>query len=1320
MGIQTALASLTGTSVKDQREMDALRKQLGELNIKHQQLQRDHEQLNGKVVALDKVQAVIEFNLDGTIITANDSFLQALGYRLDEIRGQHHSMFVEQAEKVSNDYQQFWAQLNRGEFVNRDFKRITKDGREIWISASYNPVFDESGKPYKVVKFATDVTQQKLTSVENAGQLEAISKAQAVIEFNLDGTIITANDNFLQTLGYSLGEIQGQHHSMFVEPAFRASTEYSEFWAKLNRGVYQTAEYKRLGKGGREVWIQASYNPIMDLNGKPFKVVKFATDITESRRLAFENARNIKALKVCDTAVMMADPDLNIVYMNDAVEQMMTDAETALKTALPNFNAKTLMGTCVDDFHAKPSHQRGMLKDLKTTYKTDLPVGGLTFGLIATPIFDDAGERLGTVVEWQDKTAQLKIDSDLADLATENARIKQALDGCDTSVMLADADLNIIYMNTAVEALMQNAEAQLRTALPNFNAKTLMGTCVDDFHKNPAHQRGMLADLKSTYRTDLPVGGLTFGLIATPIFDETGERLGTSVEWQDKTAQLKIDSDLADLATENARIKQALDGCDTSVMLADADLNIIYMNKAVGELMQNAEAQLRTALPNFNASTLMGTCVDDFHKNPAHQRSMLRDLKSTYRTDLPVGGLTFGLIATPIFNEAGERLGTSVEWQDKTKQLAFDAELAETAATNLRIKNALDVCDTAVMVADADLNIIYLNEAVKLMMGDSEGAIRTQLPNFSAKGLMGTCVDDFHKNPAHQRGMLKDLRTTYKTDLPIAELTFGLIATPLYDANDVRLGTVVEWDNKTERLATEAEERRLAAENARVKQALDSVSANVMIADPDFNLIYLNDSVLGMMRNAEPDIRKDLPAFDTNKLMGANIDVFHRNPAHQRNLVGAMSTTFNTEIVVGGRTFKLTANPITVDGERLGTVVEWVDRTAEVTIEREIDVVIEAAGRGDLTQQISLEGKEGFFKNLSGGLNSLVSTVEVALNDTLRMLGAMSRGDLTERITRDYQGTFGQLKDNGNTTADKLTEVIGNVRNSSGAITSAANEIAQGNADLSQRTEEQASSLEETASSMEEMTSVVKQSTENADTANGLAGEAQSKAERGGEVVSLAVVAMEEINASSKKIADIIGVIDEIAFQTNLLALNAAVEAARAGEQGRGFAVVAGEVRNLAQRSAGAAKEIKGLIEDSQSKVADGTKLVNESGDTLKEIVDAVVSVSIMIKEISVAAQEQNSGIGQVNTAISQMDDMTQQNAALVEEASAAGEAMAEQARNMSSMMEFFVVDSSGQGSSQTMSAPVASYSSPTPPASTYTSKPAASKKGGDDEWEEF
>lgn len=602
------------------------------------------------------------------------------------------------------------------------------------------------------------------------------------------------------------------------------------------------------------------------------------------------------------------------------------------------------------------------------------------------------------------------------------------------------------------------------------------------------------------------------------------------------------------------------------------------------------------------------------------------------------------------------------------------------------------------------------------MMSENESALRKVLPNFNASTLMGTCVDDFHKNPAHQRSMLRDLKQTYKTDLSVGDRTFGLIATPIFDDAGIRLGTAVEWDDKTERLAAENEERRIAAENSRVKQALDSVSANVMIADPDFNLIYLNEAVLGMMRNAERDIRTDLPGFDTNKLMGANIDVFHKNPAHQRHMVGALTSTYSGEIVVGGRTFSLTANPITVDGERLGTVVEWLDRTAEVSIEKEIDVVIDAAGRGDLTKQISLDDKDGFFKNLSGGVNTLVSTVEVALNDTLRMLGAMSRGDLTERITREYQGSFGQLKDDANTTADKLTEVIGNVRSSSGAITSAANEIAQGNADLSQRTEEQASSLEETASSMEEMTSVVKQSADNAESANGLASEAQVKASRGGEVVSQAVGAMDEINTASKKISDIIGVIDEIAFQTNLLALNAAVEAARAGEQGRGFAVVAGEVRNLAQRSAGAAKEIKDLIRDSVTKVDDGTRLVNESGETLTEIVDAVEKVSTMIRDISEAAREQTSGIEQVNVAITQMDEMTQQNAALVEEASAAGEAMADQARNMNTMMEFFTVDEGGahKPALHVVHQPTATRAPVAAP------KAASKSSGGDDEWEDF
>ena len=236
--------------------------------------------LAGKVAAVSKSQAVIEFELDGTIITANENFLSVLGYRMEEIQGKHHRMFVDDTYRQSPAYREFWAKLNRGEFDAGEFKRIGKGGKEVWINASYNPILDRSGKPVKVVKFATDITAVKLKNADYEGQLAAISKAQAVIEFNLDGTIITANDNFLSTLGYSLDEVKGKHHSLFVDSAYRVSAEYRQFWTDLNAGKFQAAEYKRFGKGGKEVWIQASYNPILDLNGKPFKVVKYATDVT--------------------------------------------------------------------------------------------------------------------------------------------------------------------------------------------------------------------------------------------------------------------------------------------------------------------------------------------------------------------------------------------------------------------------------------------------------------------------------------------------------------------------------------------------------------------------------------------------------------------------------------------------------------------------------------------------------------------------------------------------------------------------------------------------------------------------------------------------------------------------------------------------------------------------------------------------------------------------------------------------------------------------------------------------------------------------------
>jgi len=246
--------------------------------------------------AINRSQAVIEFKMDGTIITANQNFLDAMGYRLDEIQGKHHQMFAPPELRGSEAYKAFWASLNRGEFQAAEYKRVGKGGREVWIQASYNPIMDDAGRPVKVIKFATDITAKKIRNMEDAGKISAIGRAQAVIEFNLDGTIITANENFLATVGYRLEEIQGKHHQMFVAPGERDSAAYREFWAKLGRGEFQSAEYKRFGKGGKEVWILASYNPILDDAGKPFKVVKFASDITADKLKAANYAGQIEAI----------------------------------------------------------------------------------------------------------------------------------------------------------------------------------------------------------------------------------------------------------------------------------------------------------------------------------------------------------------------------------------------------------------------------------------------------------------------------------------------------------------------------------------------------------------------------------------------------------------------------------------------------------------------------------------------------------------------------------------------------------------------------------------------------------------------------------------------------------------------------------------------------------------------------------------------------------------------------------------------------------------------------------------------------------------
>jgi methyl-accepting chemotaxis protein len=461
--------------------------------------------------------------------------------------------------------------------------------------------------------------------------------------------------------------------------------------------------------------------------------------------------------------------------------------------------------------------------------------------------------------------------------------------------------------------------------------------------------------------------------------------------------------------------------------------------------------------------------------------------------------------------------------------------------------------------------------------------------------------------------------------------TTSLFATVAHMQQDLKARLEADRARAEADLKKTQAEQAAGVENARIRTALDRISAGVTLVDTSGKIVYVNDYAAGTFRTRADDIRRKIPRFDASQVIGSDFGAFDEGSLQDTGRSSDLANGRTQELKLGGATLRIIATPVVdAHGNPVGTVVQWIDRTQEIAAEQELAMIVANAIDGDLTMRIVEEGKQGFFKVLAGGMNNLIVS---------------------------------------------LAGVIRAMSNAAAEVRTGADEISRGNLDLSQRTEQQASSLEETAASMEQMTSMVKSNADNAAQANQLAAAAREQAERGGKVVSSAVAAMQEINVASKKIADIIGVIDDIAFQTNLLALNAAVEAARAGEQGRGFAVVASEVRNLASRSAGAAKEIKILIQDSVAKVSDGARLVDDSGKALGEIVTGVKKVTDVMAEIAASSMEQASGIEQVNKAVTSMDTVTQQNAALVEQASAAAHTLTEQAANLTELIARYRLD---------------------------------------------
>lgn len=775
-----------------------------------------------------------------------------------------------------------------------------------------------------------------------AGKVAAIDRVQAVIEFEMDGTIITANENFLALMGYRFEEIRGRHHSIFADPANAKGHDYADFWRTLNAGVPVAGEFQRFGKGGKEVWIQASYNPILDEQGKPYRVVKFAVDVTEQVHVRRE------------------------------------------------------------------------------------------------------GLRLKNIVENSPKPTML----------------------------LDPRDFTITYANPASIATLTTLEKYLPC-----KASELVGKCVDIFHKNPSHQRKMLAnDSQLPHEARIPLGDEWLKLQVYALRDEHGKYTGPALSWEVITEQVRAEQREKSQKAEMARVLAIVENSPKPVMLLELkDMRITYANPAAISTLATIEQYLPC-----RASELVGQCVDIFHKNPAHQRRLLADERNLpHKARIKIGPETLQLEVYALRDESGKYTGPALAWEVVTDRARLEEADARAKDVVKRVQVALD-----------DL----------------------------ARGNVDTLIEE-----------------TFDGDLE------------------------------------------------------------------------------------------------------------------------AMKNNVN----------------------KIATVLQ--------SFRQEARGLIDAAEQGRLEERADASRFQGAYGEIIRGINSILDAILGPVANIREKLARVAEGDLTAYVREDYEGDHAALRDALNASLDGLNRLLGQVRNAANQIATSAGQVSDAAQDLSQGASEQAATIEEISAQMVQMTNQTNQNAENASQANQLAVAARDGAEAGDKRMTEMVGAMREIEEASNNISKIIKVIDEIAFQTNLLALNAAVEAARAGVHGKGFAVVAEEVRNLAARSARAAKETTEMIEGSIKKVSQGTNIAQETASALNRIVQDVGKVTDLVAEIAAASSEQAEGIAQINQGLEQVNEVTQRNTATAEESAASAEEMSGQTSEMRGMVEKFkLADEGGM-----MSAPV-------------------------------